>query len=121
MKISVRPEEETERVVVLEYKYAGAPKMKVSASPMVLEAHSQYDYFEVSKLAPAPLSPSEKGAPPLLLSVHAPPPPCMHACLQKRDPWAGLRAQLFSPMTWMLIMSLGMAFVFPKMLGSLGE
>lgn len=40
---------------------------------------------------------------------------------QKRDAWAGLRAQLSSPMTWMLIATTVCAFWFPSMLNNMGK
>lgn len=47
------------------------------------------------------------------------PLPSQRVC-QRRDSWAAIRAQLSSPMTWMMLASVAMAFFFPKMLSGMG-
>lgn len=86
VKISVRPEATAaeEQVLCLEYKYPGAPKLQM-AHPLLLRAHSSYQYFE------------------------------------PRNRWGPLLAQLSSPMTWMLLVSVVVAVYMPKMMDGLTE
>lgn len=86
VKISVRPEaaDPSEQVLCLEYKYPGAPKLK-TAHPLLLRAHSAYQYFE------------------------------------PRNRWGPLLAQLSSPMTWMLLVSVLVAVYMPSMMDGLSE
>ena len=86
VKISVRPEaaEAKEQVLCLEYKYPGAPKLRME-HPLLLRAHSAYQYFE------------------------------------PRNRFGPLLAQLSSPMTWMLLLSVLVAFYMPKMMDGLTE
>lgn len=86
VKISVRPDapEARDQVLCLEYKYPGAPKLKME-HPLLLRAHSAYQYFE------------------------------------PRNRFGPLLAQLSSPMTWMLLLSVLVAFYMPKMMDGLTE
>jgi hypothetical protein len=72
------------QILCLEYKYPGAPKLK-AAHPLLLRAHSPYQYFEA------------------------------------RNRFGPLLAQLSSPMTWMLLLSVAVAFYMPRMMDGLTE
>jgi len=61
-------------------------------------------------------APKAKAAYPLLLHAHS-----EYNYFEKRDAWASLRAQLMSPMTWMLFVSVAAAFYLPKAMDSMSE
>jgi len=61
-------------------------------------------------------APKTKAAYPLLLHAHS-----EYNYFEKRDAWASLRAQLMSPMTWMLFVSVAAAFFLPKAMDSMSE